>query len=242
MIEPPDDFDVPLPDYENTPITRSEYIAALVHLYRGELFRANSWRLRLDHTTNWSILTTAGLLSFSFSEPQHTHWSLLIGLSLVSVFWLFESRRYRMADIWYVRLRLIEENFYGPILRRNPASPKQSWGELLSRDMFDPRFKMGRLRALKARLQHNYWAVFGVLLASWCLKILLHPVPAHAWRDLKPRLGEGLLPWWLPLTYIAIFLGFLAVVVLAAPPVPKDDRMHWNFAREGSSGPPPPAG
>lgn len=36
-------------------MTRAEYIAALVHFYRGELGRALALRIRLDTTTNWAI-------------------------------------------------------------------------------------------------------------------------------------------------------------------------------------------
>ena len=78
-------------DYESTPLTRAEYIAAIVHLYRGELYRANSWRIRLDNTTNWAILTAAGLLTFTFGDKEHSHWVLLLGLLLVAVFHLFEA-------------------------------------------------------------------------------------------------------------------------------------------------------
>ena len=60
-------------DYESTPLSRQEYISAIVHLYRGELYRATSWRIRLDNTTNWAVLTTAGLLSLSFGATSHSH-------------------------------------------------------------------------------------------------------------------------------------------------------------------------
>ncbi len=118
-------------DYESTPLSRQEYISAIVHLYRGELYRATSWRIRLDNTTNWAVLTTAGLLSLSFGAASHSHVVLLVGMALISVFWAFEARRYRFADIWYSRVRKIEENFYGPILRRDPVSPMRHWGALV---------------------------------------------------------------------------------------------------------------
>ena len=57
-------------DLESDPLTRPEYISAIVHLYRGELHRANAWRMRLDNTTNWAVLTTAGLLTFSFGDGR----------------------------------------------------------------------------------------------------------------------------------------------------------------------------
>jgi uncharacterized membrane protein len=77
VTEPPKQAPVHA-DYESTPITRAEYIAAVVHMYRGELYRANAWRMRLDTTTNWAILTTAGLLTFSFGPGTHTHWVMLL--------------------------------------------------------------------------------------------------------------------------------------------------------------------
>src|SRR5436853_2766774 len=32
-------------------------MGAFAHLYRGEVYRSTIWRTRLDHTTNWSIVT-----------------------------------------------------------------------------------------------------------------------------------------------------------------------------------------
>src|SRR3982074_3373366 len=35
----------------------SPEMGAIAHLYRGEVYRSTIWRTRLDHTTNWSIVT-----------------------------------------------------------------------------------------------------------------------------------------------------------------------------------------
>jgi uncharacterized membrane protein len=201
-------------DYESTPLTRPEYISAIVHLYRGELDRATTWRLRLDATTNWAIITTAGVLSYSFGVESHSHLGPLLGVALVSVFWMIEARRCRYADIWYARVRKIEENFYGPILRRDPVSPRREWGQLVAQDLFRPQFKVTRAYALRKRLLRNYWAVFLVLLAAWVVKIIAHPFPAEEWGIVQSRLGVGLLPWWLPLLFVASFLGLVAWAVL----------------------------
>jgi uncharacterized membrane protein len=61
-----------LPDFESQPLSRDEYIMALAHLYRGELHRSLIWRLRLDTTTNWAILSTVAILTFSFNNPQYS--------------------------------------------------------------------------------------------------------------------------------------------------------------------------
>lgn len=214
-------------DYESTPLSRAEYISALVHLYRGELHRANSWRIRLDNTTNWAVLTTAWLFTFSFGETSHSHWTLLIGMALISVFLIFEARRLRFADVWRARVRKIEENFYGPILRRDPVSPQAEWGALVAEDLFHPRFKISRLGAIRARLTRNYWAMYLVLLFAWVVKVFVHPHPAPDWANVRDRLAMGVLPWWLPLAYVVLFVSVLLSVVLFGPR-PEDSDTIWT--------------
>ena len=229
-MEPPGKHAIRDVDYESTPLSRSEYIAAIVHLYRGELSRATSWRLRLDNTTNWAVLTTAGILSLSFSTAQHSHLILLIGLALIAVFWAFESRRFRLADVWYARVRKIEENFYGPILRRDPVSPEFEWGELIADDLFSPRFKISRLQALRLRLIRNYWAIFGVQLIAWFVKVLTHPKPARTWEEFQANLDLGFLPWWAPLGVVGFVVVCLVGVVLGAGPRVAEHQDHWTKA------------
>lgn len=201
-------------DYESTPLTRQEYIAAIVHLYRGELDRATTWRLRLDATTNWAIITTAGVLSYSFGGQLHSHLGPLLGVALVSVFWMIEARRYRYADIWYARVRKIEENFYGPILRRDPVSPRREWGQLVAEDLFRPRFKVSHAFALRKRLLRNYWPIFLVLIGAWAAKLIAHPTPARGWPEVRTRLEVGFLPWWLPVALVGCFLVAAAWLIV----------------------------
>ena len=215
-------------DYESTPLSRTEYIAAMVHLYRGELYRSNSWRLRLDNTTNWAVITTAGLLTFSFSDPKHSHWTLLFGLALISVFLGFEARRFRFAHMWRSRVRMIEENFYGPILRRNLASPEEKWGELVADDLFRPRFKISRMAALRTRVVRNYWAIYAVILTAWVVKVLAHPGAAHTFVDIQDRLMTGALPWWSPLAYVASFLIAVSLLVAFGPRTPRNELQYWT--------------
>ena len=65
------------PDYESQPVGRSEYVTALSHFYRGEMNRALSWRARLDTTTNWAVVATLGILTFSFNNPQYSQETLI---------------------------------------------------------------------------------------------------------------------------------------------------------------------
>jgi uncharacterized membrane protein len=215
-------------DYESTPLTRSEYIAAIVHLYRGELYRANSWRIRLDNTTNWAVLTAAGLLTFTFGEGKHSHWSLLLGLAIIVVFHGFEARRYRSWHVWRSRVRMIEENFYGPILRRDPVSPDKGWGELVARDLFRPTYKIGRLAALRARLTRNYWALYVALIFAWVAKVALVPSSVGDELTLLERMEGGLLPWWVAPVYLAAFLTWMGIIFFVPGKTISDEHELWR--------------
>ena len=91
-------------------------IGALAHLYRGEVYRSTVWRTRLDSSTNWAVVTTGIALSATYSSADASPLPLvLIGL-LVSVFLLFEARRYRYFNVWRARARLLETDFYAPMI------------------------------------------------------------------------------------------------------------------------------
>jgi uncharacterized membrane protein len=221
-------------DLESDPLTRPEYISAIVHLYRGELHRANAWRLRLDNTTNWAILTTAAILTFSFGEGQHSHWTLLAGMALVSAFLTFEARRFRLADVWRARVRMIEENFYSPILRRRLDSPEALWGNLVADDLFRPKYKITHFQAIRLRLLRNYWPIYAVLLLAWCVHVTLMPVPAETWGAVRAHLSTGLIPWWVSLAYIGALAAIAMAIIFLPPKVPQTEMEHWSNPSGGT--------
>ena len=114
-------------------------------------------------------------------------------------------------------MRKIEENFYGPILRRDPVSPQREWGKLVAQDLLEPRFKLTLLSALRARFMRNYWAIYAVLLLSWGLKVMVHSEPPHHLSDIQTYLATGAMPWWAPVAYILSFLGMLALLMIIVP-------------------------
>lgn len=228
----PSEPEQPVPEFEEYPLSRDEYIAAMVHLYRGELGRANTWRIRLDTTTNWAIVSTVGILSFAFGDTGHPSAAIILGMYLVVNFLVLEARRYRFFDVWKNRVRMIEENFYTPLLRRDLVSPQERWGALVADDLYSPHFKISYLQAFKRRLRTNYLFLFLVLLAGWLGKALLQPAtPA---LSLLERFGAGVVPWWVPVGVVAALYGFLAAVLLFVPPIREPQGAHWS--REGREG------
>lgn len=204
----------PSVDYESAPLNRSEYLQAVIHFYRGEMSRVNAWRLRLDQTTNWSVFTTAAVLSFSFNSEKHSHVVLLLGNLLLLVLLSIEARRFRFFDVWRARLRKLEENFYGPILRRNPNSPEPEWGHLVAEDLLQPHFKITYFQAFRRRLLKNYIMIFFIMYLAWMAKVSMHPQPANGLADLAANMGVGSLPGWVVATLTACFYVFLVVCVL----------------------------
>src|ERR1700730_13192673 len=92
-------------------------IGALAHLYRGEVYGSTVWRTRLDSTTNWAVVTTGIALSATFSSAEASPLPMVLVGLIVTVFLLFEARRYRYFNVWRARARLLETDFYAPMIR-----------------------------------------------------------------------------------------------------------------------------
>jgi uncharacterized membrane protein len=173
--------------------TRAEFGTAIAHFYRGEITRANTWRNRLDTTTNWAVLTTGATLSFAFSSPTNPHFVILINTVLVGFFLLMEARRYRYYEIWSSRVRIVETGYFNAILA--PDAPQDdSWMALLLDDLKTPHFTISEWEALGRRLRRNYLWIFVLLAACWNLKVYLHPLPAHFLKQFIERAEIGIVP------------------------------------------------
>lgn len=149
--------------------------AIMVHLYRGLMDRAVTWRSRIDAPTNWAVAISGAAASFVLSDPQHNHAALLLTILFTMSFWFIEARRYRYYDVWATWLRLLETDFYAPLLGQNTLAVDQYWHKLLISDMTTPHFKITPFEALGRRLRDNYLAILLFLLLVWFLKLLIHP-------------------------------------------------------------------
>jgi uncharacterized membrane protein len=212
------------PNFEQQPLQRGEYIAAMAHLYRGELQRSLSWRLRLDTTTNWAIFTTAGILTFAFNNPGYAAQTLLAGMYANLMFLLLEGQRFRFYDVYHSRLRLIEENFYGPLLRRDLESPMHDWGQCVATDLLTPHFHLSLRQAVRARLGRVYAPLFAAQIAGWALVVLLQE--RNTGEDILDLLAIGQAPGWIPVLAVAGLFVFLAICVFTAPPLPRLDEAY----------------
>jgi uncharacterized membrane protein len=181
-----------------------EVTTAMVHFYRGEVQRSNTWRNRLDTTTNWAVLSAGAMLSFAFSSPSSPHFVIPINSILVAVFLLMEARRYRYYEIWASRVRVIETGYYASMLAPDSVPRDQEWASHLASDLLTPHFTISVWEAIGRRLRRNYIWIFALLALSWNLKVYLYPMPARDFDEFITRATVGLVPGW-----IVFIVGFL---------------------------------
>ncbi len=169
-------------------------IGALAHLYRGEIYRSTVWRTRLDSTTNWAVVTTGIALSATYSSAEASPLPMgLVGL-IVSMFLLLEARRYRYFNIWRARARLLETDFYTPMLRGELVDVQSGWSRLLARDLCEPRYHVSLARAAGRRLRRTYAYIFVIQATAYYGKLAIHPKPLTALADLWARAAIGPIP------------------------------------------------
>jgi uncharacterized membrane protein len=195
-------------------ITRSEFINAMVHLYRGELGEATAWRSRIDTTSHWAVVLSATALSFVFSDNTGERHVLVPIISLFCTFlMLMEARRYRFFDIWRSRARLIEINFYRPMLDNSRAAIPE-WAETLAHDMEWPHFHMPWWEAIGRRLRRNYQWIYAVLLGSWLVVLMSYPTSTTSVSEIVSRASIGPIPGQAVIGGMLIFYGALVALGL----------------------------
>jgi uncharacterized membrane protein len=214
------------------PLTPSEFNTALVHLYRGEVSRANTWRVRLDGTTNWAVLTTGATLSFAFSSPSNTHVMILVNSLLIAFFLYIEARRYRYYDLWRARIRLMETEFFADLLMPNEDEDvEEHWRELLAADLWHPRFTISIWEAMGRRLRRNYIWIFAVLTISWMIKVAIHPYFSTDLGTILDRARIGPANGWIVLAVGVIFNALLFLLGV----VTSSRFQRWGISDEAQS-------
>lgn len=197
---------------EETPLSRPEYLSVMVHFYRGEMHRSTIWRQRIDATTNWAVLTVAGMLSVAFADPAQSHFVLLLSNLVVFAFLVIEARRFRRYEVYAARVRMLEENFLSPMVSRSLVSPMPYWRQQICSDLDQPRYKSRMVPTIGFRLRRNYIFIYAILSGAWLLKLEMHPTLAGSFDVLWERMRVGTL---LPPMAIAVG-GILFWVALLA--------------------------
>ncbi len=197
--------------YEMRP---AEFNTAMVHYYRAEIQRANTWRNRLDATTNWAIITASAGISFTLSSPSQHHGILLLNLLLIGIFLYIEARRYRYYELWSYRTRLMETEFFAAMLVP-PFQPSPDWAEQLAGSLQKPKFSISMWEAIGRRFRRNYFAIFLVLILVWLFKNYSQPTIVTSWTEFVERSSFAPLSGELVLILIALFVAGMVVLAIA---------------------------
>jgi uncharacterized membrane protein len=189
----------------------AEFTTAMVHYYRAEITRSNVWRTRLDTTTNWAVITAGAAISFTLSDPQHHYGVLILNTVLLTIFLWIEARRYRYYELWSLRTRLMETDFYAAMLVP-PFAPHPEWDETLAESLLQPQFPISVWEAFGRRFRRNYVWIYLVMAVAWALKIYLHPDTATSWEEAIGRSTLGAIPGEWMIAAGLVFNGLLFLV------------------------------
>jgi uncharacterized membrane protein len=199
----------------------------LGNYYRGELDRMTTEQSRVDLTTNWAITLLAALLAYVFSSGDRPHYVLLIGVLVLGLFHVVETRRYRAYDSWRARVRLVEENLIATALEPESGIEHESWRAELADDLRTPTLKTPIREAYARRLRRVYLPLYLVLVAAWTVQILLlgtgDPVETAA--------APGV-PGWVVLGSVATFTAALLAVAFW----PRERQAKGELRDEEKSG------
>lgn len=201
----------PVWTYRGYHLGSSEFTTAMVHFFRAEINRANVWRMRLDTTTNWAVVSTAAVITFAFGDPNGDHSAILMSIMLVTLFLFIEARRYRYYELWSSRVRLMETDFYAAMLVP-PFHPSSDWAESLAESLLQPHFSVSLLEAVGRRLRRNYLWIYLFLAISWFVKLTLFPSASLEWPVLVERAAIGTTNGEYVLIGILLFYVLILVV------------------------------
>lgn len=200
---------------------------AMVHLYRGEMNRLTVWRQRLDVTSNWAILLSVGLTTFTLGSPQVPHYTLLLGLALVGNSIILEGRRYRHLHHSKWRAYVMECGYFAELLQGHAPETLAGWRAALAEDLRHPRYLLSAFTCMRARLRRNYLLLFYFITAVWVTKLFIHPLGPSSMHEFLDRLAVGaLVPWW----FVAVTaIGFVVTATALALTCPSNEELEdWS--------------
>lgn len=166
-----------------------------------------SYRVRLDTTTNWAVVTTAGIITFALGNEAVPHGVFPFAMLLTLFFLNLEARRFRIYEMTHRRVRLLERGFYAEVLG---GEVLPGWRQTLQASLEHPESPISWLESLGWRLRRTYLLIYAALLAAWWGKlVVLYPNSRVTFKDF----GIGPLPGALVIVIVGVL--YLALVLLA---------------------------
>ncbi|MFD1563916.1 DUF2270 domain-containing protein [Haloarchaeobius amylolyticus] len=227
----PERFDSTASDERNVATAAAtdheEFLSLLPHYYRGEMSQSGNLLSRLDLTTDWAIVVVTAVLALAFQGGDVSAYLLLIGIVGVSLFLLFDVRRYRAYDASRARIRLLEENLFANALEPSDA-PLEAWRVELGDDLRMPTFKVSYWEALSRRLHRIYYPLYLLLGVAWLFRITLYE-PGEPWTQTASVPG---VPGVVVASVVTVF--FLVATAFMIWPQQREAKGEFHGEESGS--------
>ena len=196
----------------------ASFHVVLVHLYRAEMSRMTAWRVRLDTTSNWAILLTTGVTTFTLGTESVPHYILLLGLALIGFCLFIEARRYQHLQHSKWRLQVMERYYFGEVLDPDRHAVEVDWRRIMSTDLRQPQYTIHWMLAMRLRLRRNYLMLVYFATGIWITKIFIHPGNVTSFAEYYERMEVGsLVPSWLVIITATVFVGGATLLAFFTP-------------------------
>ena len=139
------------------------------------------WRTRPNQTTNWVVVVIVAMITLIFSNPDHPHYILLIGMLAVGPFLFIEARQFQKYDIWRSCVRMLQEDLFASVYGPTGAE-NDDLRESLGRALCALILKMCFNEALTPRLRHIYRFLLPILPATWPFRTVVF-TPETTWQQ-----------------------------------------------------------
>lgn len=209
-------------------LDRANPPSVLAQFYRAGMSRADTWRSRLDATTNWAVVTTAAVITFAYGGAAAPHYVLLLALPFATFFLLMETRRYQFFNLWQRRIRAVHRFVVVPALapEEGPSDEEIRRGRAwIAQELGKSVPYLSLAQAGGYRIRRTYGPLTTLVILAWVTKLWMHPTPAGGVGDIVARAGVGKIPGSWVCAGVGLFvLGFIALAVAA----PSEQMMGWT--------------
>jgi uncharacterized membrane protein len=224
-------FDATDPEAREVGQTAAEdterFLSLVPHYYRGEVSQSGTLLARLDLTIDWAIVVVTAVLALSFQGGDVASYLLLIGMLGITLFALFDVRRYRAFDASRARVRVLEENLFANSMDPEEL-PMAEWRSELASDLRKPTFKVGYWEALARRLRKVYYPLYLLLGTAWAFRISLY-TPDQSWVETASIPGlSGVL------VAVSVVVFFVVITVFTFWPRERHARGEYHGNEPGN--------
>ena len=207
-----------------SPINLPEsYFGFIYHYYRAEIYRETNWRNRLDATTNWSIVVSAGIISLSFSNENISHLAIIINYLIIWFFLYIESRRFRYYSVLRRRTRILEKFILAPLFAKEQVPTDYQDALLkLHHSLTTPKVTISLIESLAWRIRRIYMFLFPIIFLAWAAKVSISPFKAENMADFIQNASVFIIPG--SVVFSLFFVTVILAVMLALYLVPAYHR------------------